>query len=43
MQYQVIISTITIRIQRLSTNDWIQTAWAADLYTLPGEAGETQV
>jgi len=26
MQYQVIISTITIRIQRLSTNDWTQIA-----------------
>jgi len=33
MQYQDIISTITIRIQRLSTNNAMQTAWAAALYT----------
>jgi len=39
MRYQGLISTITIRILRLSTNDWIQTAWAAALYTLSRGGG----
>jgi len=48
MQYQDIISTITLRIQRLSTNNAMQTAWAAALYTFsrgggPGKPGETQM
>jgi len=34
IQYPIKISVITIRIHWLSTNDWTQTAWAADLYTV---------